>query len=242
MAPLGKDSGFGTRPFPPVGRHPPLSQAEGAFRRRIGEGARARIPTFLRGDPVRTRSLTEAKSQARTCRECSLWKDRTLVYDNGCHDADLMFIGEAPGRQEDEQGKPFVGDAGELLNTMLCEIAIRRDDVYIANVIKHRPPRNRDPYASEIKACLPWLVEQILLVDPKLIVPLGNVAMRRFRDGKDKIGDVRGKCSVWKGRRIIPTYHPSYVGRFPKKMHDYREDFATIRAALDALNDGTEPC
>jgi DNA polymerase len=194
----------------------------------------------MRGAPV-IRSLAEAEGKAEACRDCSLWVGaRNLVFDDGCRDTDLMLIGEAPGRQEDEQGKPFVGDAGQLLNGMLRAIGIRREDIYLANVIKHRPPRNRNPSAGEIKACLPWLIEQIQRVDPKLIVPLGNFALRRF-DPRAKIGDVRGKCFLWKGRMIIPTYHPSYVRRFPKKMLDYREDFETIRAALDTLTNGTEP-
>lgn len=191
---------------------------------------------------MRIRSLAESEGRAESCRACPLWEGaRTLVYDDGSHHADLMLIGEAPGRQEDEQGKPFVGDAGQLLNGMLRDVGVRREDVYVANVIKHRPPKNRNPRVGEIRACLPWLAEQIQLVDPKLIVPLGNVAMRRFRDASDKIEDVRGKCSMWGGRRIIPTYHPSYVRRFPEKMQNYREDFETVRATLVALTDNTDP-
>ena len=181
------------------------------------------------------RSLAEAESKAESCRACSLWEGaRNLVFDEGCRDAGLMLIGEAPGRQEDEQGKPFVGDAGQLLDKMLGAIGIRREDVYVTNVIKHRPPGNRNPYAGEIKACLPWLIEQIQLVNPKLIVTLGNFALRRF-DRRAKIGEVRGQSFLWAGRTIIPTYHPSYVRRFPKEMLDYRQDFETIGAALDAL-------
>ena len=117
---------------------------------------------------MRIRSLAESESRAESCTACPLWEGaQTLVYDDGSHNADLMLIGEAPGRQEDEQGKPFVGDVGQLLNGMLREVGVRREDVYVANVIKHRPPKNRNPHAGEIRACLPWLAEQIQLVDPK---------------------------------------------------------------------------
>jgi len=191
---------------------------------------------------MRNRSLVQTESQAGACRGCSLWEGRTLVFGDGYHAADLMFVGEAPGRFEDEQGKPFVGDAGQLLSKMLSEIDIQRDCVYMANVVKHRPPSNRNPYANEVKACMPWLDAQIELLDPKLIVPLGNVAMRRFRDRTDKIGAVHGDSSPWGKRTIIPTYHPSYIRRFPRMLHEYRQDFATIREALDALTDTAEKC
>jgi len=198
---------------------------------------------------VKARSLDEAAREASTCTRCpTLAQGRTkVVYGVGHPNADLMFIGEGPGKHEDQQGEPFVGDAGQLLNTMLCEIGIRREEVYITNVVKcrptkvvkSRPPSNRRPYAGEIEACAPWLAEQVGLIDPKLIVPLGNVATRTILgDRKVAIGLVHGQRFVWKGRTVIPTYHPAHIlysgGHKSPKMKALREDFATIRAALDS--------
>jgi DNA polymerase len=152
-----------------------------------------------------------------------------------------MLVGEAPGRTEDRAGVPFVGDAGQLFDEMLREVGLERDDVYVANVVKHRPmavgsPRNRTPRAREIEACVPWLHEQIRLVRPVLIVPLGNVALRRFLGPKSKITEERGKLFTWEGRSVIPTYHPAYVMRFTGLLGEYRIDFSTIRARLHALS------
>lgn len=211
--------------------------------------------------PVGTRCLIEAERAANNCRECSLWEGTTLVYDDGPSTADLMFVGEAPGRLEDKVGRPFVGAAGHLLNTMLSEIGVRRGDVYVTNVIKHRPLKNehglqkkRRPHASEIEACKPWLHKQVELINPKLIVPLGNVATRWFLGRNVRIGLVHGQRFEWSGRIIIPTFHPAWILRgggnkggmaaghplaplppeVPSpRMQALREDFATIRAALD---------
>jgi uracil-DNA glycosylase family 4 len=139
--------------------------------------------------------------------------DATFVYGVGNPDADLVFIGESPGRNEDEQGEPFVGLAGQLLNTMLCGIDIARKDVYITNVVKHRPPENRDPLPDELEACAPWLAEEVELVDPTLIVTLGKIATCTILGREVEIGRVRGQRFVWGGRTVIPTYHPSYVRR-----------------------------
>lgn len=196
--------------------------------------------------PVGTRCLIEAERAANNCRECSLWEGTTLVYDDGPSTADLMFVGEAPGRLEDRVGRPFVGAAGHLLNTMLSEIGVRRGDVYVTNVIKHRPLKNergrlknRRPHASEIRACQPWLHEQVELINPKLIVPLGNVATQTILDAKEKIGDVHGRRFERDGRTIIPTFHPAGIRGNAQKMQAFREDFATIRDAYGRLQDLT---
>lgn len=191
--------------------------------------------------PVTTRYLIDAERAANTCRKCSLWRRRTLVYDDGPWTATLMFVGEAPGRLEDIVGRPFVGAAGRLLNTMLAEIGIRRGDVYVTNVVKHRPTKNRNgilknrrPNESEIKACKPWLHEQVELIDPRLIVPLGNVAMQTILESKEKIGDVHGQRFERDGRTVIPTFHPAGI-RGKQMMQAFREDFATIRDAYRRL-------
>lgn len=188
-------------------------------------------------------ALIEAERAANKCRACSLWMGTTLVYDDGPSTADLMIVGEAPGRLEDKAGRPFVGAAGRLLNTVLAEIGIRRGDVYVTNVIKHRPTengkgiKNRKPDEGEINACKPWLQEQVALINPRLIVPLGNFAMQTILDTKKKIGEVHGRDFERDGRTIIPTYHPGWIRGNAQKMQVFREDFATIRDAYGRLQD-----
>jgi DNA polymerase len=183
------------------------------------------------------RSLEEAAREASTCTKCLLAQGRTqVVYGVGNPDADLMFIGEGPGYNEDKQGEPFVGAAGQLLNRMLAEIDVRREDVYIANVVKCRPPGNRDPLPDEIEACTPWLLEQVALIAPRLIVTLGNFATRFVLDKQVSISRVRGDRFTWQGRTVMPTFHPAAVlhggGESSSQMAALRVDFQAIKAAL----------
>jgi DNA polymerase len=148
-----------------------------------------------------------------------------------------MFIGEGPGYHEDKQGEPFVGAAGQLLNRMLGEIGLRREDVYIGNIVKCRPPGNRDPLPDEIEACTPWLVEQISLIQPAILVTLGNFATRFVLDRQVAISRVRGQRFSWHGRTVIPTFHPAAIlhggGESSRQFELLREDFALIRRALE---------
>ena len=183
------------------------------------------------------RTLQEAAAEASTCTRCRLAQGRTqVVYGVGDPSADLMFIGEGPGYHEDKQGEPFVGAAGQLLNTMLAEIGIRREDVYIANVILCRPPGNRDPLPDEIEACRPWLEEKLRLIDPKIIVTLGNFATRYFLNKQVSISRVRGQRFTWRGRLVIPTFHPAAIlrggGQNSTQMQLLRQDFQELKAAL----------
>ena len=183
------------------------------------------------------RTLEEAGLEASTCEKCRLAQGRTqVVYGVGSPSADLMFIGEGPGHYEDKQGEPFVGAAGQLLNRMLDEIGIRRGDVYIANVVKCRPPGNRDPYPDEIEACAPWLREQVQLIDPRVVVTLGNFATRFVLDKPVSISRVRGQRLPWSGRTVIPTFHPAAIlhggGEASNQMTALRADFQEIRRAL----------
>jgi DNA polymerase len=185
-----------------------------------------------------TRTLSEAAVAASTCPKCRLSGGRTqVVYGVGSPTADLMFIGEGPGFNEDKQGIPFVGAAGQLLNTMLEEHGIPRDEVYIANVIKCRPPGNRDPLPDEIEACKPWLDEQLRLIDPAVICTLGNFATRFMLNRMISISRVRGERFTVDGRTVIPTFHPAAIlhggGMASKQMQSLRDDFAEIRRALD---------
>ena len=183
------------------------------------------------------RTLEEAAREASTCEKCRLAQGRTqVVYGVGSPSADLMFIGEGPGYYEDKQGEPFVGAAGQLLDRMLVEIEIERGDVYIANVIKCRPPGNRDPNPDEIEACAPWLREQLQLIDPRVVVTLGNFATRFVLDKPVSISRVRGQRLSWSGRTVIPTFHPAAIlhggGEASSQMTALRTDFQEIRRAL----------
>ena len=186
------------------------------------------------------RTLTEAAAEAATCRRCRLAERRTqVVYGVGSASADLMFIGEGPGFHEDQQGEPFVGAAGQLLTRMLAEIGLRREDVYIANVVKCRPPGNRDPEPDEIEACTPWLVEQLSLIQPSVVVTLGNFATKFVLTTPTGITRLRGQVFPWHGRTVIPTFHPAAVlrsgGETSRQFADLRSDFALARATLDEL-------
>ena len=191
------------------------------------------------------RTLQEAALEASGCTKCRLSGGRTqVVYGTGNADADLMFIGEGPGYYEDKQGEPFVGAAGQLLNRMLEEIGVRRGDVYIANVIKCRPPGNRDPLPEEVDACTPWLREQIALIDPRVIVTLGNFATRFMLDKPVSISRVRGQRFSQEGRTIIPTFHPAAIlrggGEASTQMVDLRSDFLEIKLALAEVPEPVE--
>ena len=183
------------------------------------------------------RTLEEAALDASTCTRCRLSQGRTqVVYGVGDPNADLMFIGEAPGFHEDKQGEPFVGAAGQLLNQLLGEIDVPRDDVYINNVILCRPPGNRDPLPDELEACKPWLDERVALIDPAVVVTLGNWATRYILGMQVSISRVRGQRFPWSGRTVIPTFHPAAVlhggGQASNQMTALRADFQEIRRAL----------
>jgi uracil-DNA glycosylase len=182
-----------------------------------------------------TRSLSEVGDEAADCTRCRLANGRTqVVFGVGSADADVMFIGEAPGFHEDKQGEPFVGAAGQLLTRMLGEVlGVVREDVYIANVIKCRPPGNRDPQDDEIEACTPWLVEQVSLIQPRVIVTLGNFATKFVLRTPQGITRMRGRPYPWHGRTVIPTFHPAAVlrggGESSRQFLEFRDDFELIR-------------
>jgi uracil-DNA glycosylase len=183
-------------------------------------------------------TLEELRDIASTCTKCRLANGRTqVVFGVGNPSADVMFVGEGPGYHEDQQGEPFVGAAGQLLTTMLGEIGLRREDVYIANVIKCRPPGNRDPLPDEIEACSPYLQGQIELVDPRVIVTLGNFATRFVLDRPVSISRVRGQRFRVDGRMVIPTFHPAAIlrggGTAGSQMAAFRADFLEVARAVE---------
>jgi uracil-DNA glycosylase family 4 len=183
------------------------------------------------------RTIEEAALEASTCTRCRLSQGRTqVVYGVGDPNADLMFIGEGPGFHEDRQGEPFVGPAGHLLNQVLGEIGLQREQVYINNVVMCRPPGNRDPLPDEIEACKPWLDERIGLIDPSVVVTLGNWATRFVLGPRVSISRVRGQRFPWNGRTVIPTFHPAAIlhggGQASRQMEALRADFQEVSRAL----------
>jgi uracil-DNA glycosylase family 4 len=182
--------------------------------------------------------LEELARTASTCTLCRLSAGRTqVVFASGNPDAELMFIGEGPGFHEDKQGLPFVGAAGQLLNRLLEEIGLSRDETYVCNVVKCRPPGNRDPLPDEIEACKPYLMDQIRLVDPRVIATLGNFATRFILGRPTPISRVRGQRHAVDGRVVIPTFHPAAIlrggGDSSRQMEAIRSDFREMRAALE---------
>ena len=183
-------------------------------------------------------TLQELESIASTCTRCRLATGRTqVVFGVGDPSANVMFIGEGPGYYEDKQGEPFVGAAGQLLTKLLGEIGLRRQDVYIANVVKCRPPGNRDPLPDEIESCRPFLAGQLDNIRPRVVVTLGNFATRVILDRQVSISRVRGQRFDVDGRTVIPTFHPAAIlhggGEASSQMTALRSDFETIRQILD---------
>ena len=169
---------------------------------------------------------------------CPLESVRTkLVFGAGNATADLMFVGEAPGADEDEQGIPFVGRAGQLLTKMIAAMGFDREQVYIANVIKCRPPQNRPPEPDEISSCEPFLFRQIDAVQPKVIVALGSFAAKTLLRTEQSISRLRGSVYEFRGVKLVPTFHPSYLLRSPDKKREAWEDLKTARALLGAGGD-----
>ena len=169
------------------------------------------------------------------CTRCRLHAGRkTLVYGVGNPDAALMFVGEAPGRDEDLQGIPFVGRAGQLLTRIIESIDLRREDVYIANVIKCRPPDNRNPTPDEVRTCEPFLFAQVDAIRPRVIVALGSFAARTLLRTEESISRLRGRVFDYRGARLVPTFHPAFLLRSPDRKRDVWEDMKKIRAMLRA--------
>ena len=177
------------------------------------------------------------KKDCAACERCELCRTRhNLVFGVGDENARVMFIGEGPGEQEDLQGEPFVGPAGQLLDKMLKIIYLDRRDVYIANIVKCRPPRNRDPLPAEQNACVGWLQRQIELVNPEIIVFLGRIAACYFLGADFRITRQHGQCFDLNGRRAMAIYHPSALLRDPDKRPETFVDLKTLQQEINKLN------
>lgn len=181
----------------------------------------------------------ELEQACLSCRRCRLHRNRkNVVIGMGHKKAALMFVGEGPGEQEDLQGLPFVGPAGQLLDKMLAAIGLRREEVYITNIVKCRPPSNRDPEEDEQKACLDYLRNQLLLIKPKVIVCLGRIAAKAIIRPDFKITSERGKWIERKGYHIVATFHPSALLRDASKKRYAWEDFKSIKQMYEELRAG----
>ncbi|HET8564847.1 MAG TPA: uracil-DNA glycosylase [Solirubrobacterales bacterium] len=194
----------------------------------------------------RREKLVALYKEVQRCERCPLHETRTkAVFGAGNADADLMFVGEAPGAEEDRQGLPFVGRAGQLLNQMLEEIGLSREDVFIANVLKSRPPGNRDPLPLEIEACEPYLWQQVQLIEPRVVCTLGNFATKLLSGSQTGITKVRGTPQVHElGGRVVyllPLFHPAAALRTPAVKETLRSDFATIPELLQRPLPGPAP-
>lgn len=167
------------------------------------------------------------------CPRCKLSRSRTrIVFGAGNPKADLMFVGEAPGREEDEQGLPFVGAAGQLLTKIIEAMGTTRDEVYIVNTVRCRPPDNRNPEKDEVAACRPFLDEQIRLIAPKVIVTLGAFSAQAVLGTENPISQLRGSWQIAHGARVMPTYHPAFLLRSPKHKKEVWEDMQKVRDVL----------
>ena len=183
---------------------------------------------------METKTLEEIKRACEACEKCELCKTRTnVVFGTGNENARLMFIGEAPGQKEDESGIPFVGAAGKLLNKYLDAVGIAREDVYIANILKCRPPKNRDPLPAEEDMCIDYLRDQVLAIRPKVIVCLGRISAMRIIKPDFKITAEHGKWFDKNGYSVCAVYHPAALLRDPRKKDEMLADMIAIKKRMD---------
>ena len=182
-------------------------------------------------------TLTELRAEIGDCRRCRLCEKRnTIVFGVGNPDAEIMFIGEGPGYEEDKQGEPFVGRAGQLLTQIITKgMQMQRSDVYIANVVKCRPPENRNPEPDEIAACEPFLVKQLEIIQPRIIVALGKFAAQTLLKDTTPITRLRGKWQSYHGIKLMPTLHPAYLLRNPKDKRLVWEDIKAVLREIGRL-------
>ncbi len=206
-----------TAPPPPAPRPAPAAAPSGALQEKAA-------------------ALDTIRRELTKCCCCELGKTRTnLVFGDGTAAAGLMFIGEAPGESEDLQGIPFVGKAGQLLTKIIEAIGLNRQEVYIANICKCRPPNNRLPLPEEVQACLPYLMRQIEIIRPAIIVTLGNLSTQTMLQTMTGITKLRGHFVDWNGALVMPTFHPSYLLRNPPAKKEVWEDMQAVHAKMREL-------
>jgi uracil-DNA glycosylase len=208
-------------PVPGSAPHPPSPRAPAAY---VNAEEISSLPV-----------LAEVREIALGCPRCGLAKTRThVVFGEGRENADVMVVGEAPGQEEDRSGRPFVGRAGKLLDLVLLSAGFRREDVYICNVLKCRPPQNRNPQPDEVSACSPYLLRQVELVQPRVILAFGTFAAQTLLGTDISIGKLRGRTHHYRGVPLVPTYHPAACLRHPAWVRSVWEDLQRARDVLDA--------
>ena len=239
--------GLSNEPVLPRVPPPPVAVPKPLFARQSIEAATSRTSQTLFGDeptgasslPQSTETLEEIWSDIGDCTRCGLCSGRTQVVNtHGNHKARLMFVGEAPGADEDAQGKPFVGRAGQLLTKMIEAMGMKRTDVLIGNVNRCRPPGNRQPTLEEAAICRPFLFREIATVRPAVIVVMGNTALRNLLEIKAGISSVRGRFHDYYGIPVMPTFHPAYLLRDPSKKRETWEDLKKVMEHLDQTSRG----
>jgi uracil-DNA glycosylase family 4 len=190
------------------------------------------ISRYVSGS-VERMTLARLSQMVESCTKCALsGTRRQTVFGEGSEKAELLFIGEAPGEEEDRQGRPFVGRAGKLLDQMIDRIGMKRPEVFICNVLKCRPPHNRDPEAAEAESCKPYLLAQIDLIGPRVICTLGKHAYNTLLGVDERITRVRGRLVDYKGITLLPTYHPSFLLRNQSAIRDAYEDMEKLKELL----------
>lgn len=239
LGPFYRDRLPASEPAPPPAAAP---RPEAARAPALPRPAPAQIPVLPVGaapslfeaiERVEGDSLERVREDLGDCRRCKLHQARrTIVFGVGNPKAELVFVGEGPGHDEDVQGIPFVGRAGQLLTQILEAMGLRRDDVYICNVVKCRPPENRTPEHDEIATCSPFLLRQLGAIQPKVIVCLGNVAAQTLLGTRKSISYFRGQWFDYRGARLLATYHPAYLLRNPNAKGDVWKDLQKVMAVL----------
>jgi DNA polymerase len=216
-------------------------------------GGRPTAPVAAQVDPENTASavgekpfasgstgLAAVREELGDCIRCKLHKGRkNIVFGEGNPDAALVFVGEGPGQEEDLQGRPFVGAAGQLLTDIIVKgMQLKREDVYICNIVKCRPPGNRNPEPDEVGACEPFLIKQLGAINPQIIIGLGNVAVKTLLMTKEGITSLRGNWKTYQGIPLMPTFHPAYLLRTPSDKKLVWEDIKKVLAALKKIEKG----
>ncbi|MFW6201564.1 MAG: uracil-DNA glycosylase, partial [Gemmatimonadota bacterium] len=180
------------------------------------------------------RALEVLREEALGCTKCRLHEDRrNVVFGEGAEDADVVVVGEAPGREEDRTGRPFVGPAGKLLDLLLLSVGLPRERVFICNVLKCRPPKNRDPRPDEVECCSPYLRRQLEVISPRVLLAVGRFAAQTLSDSDESIGRLRGRVHTYRGIPLVASYHPAYLLRSPNQVQRTWEDFQLMRQVLD---------
>lgn len=218
----------------PIAKPLPPKAAAAAPPPRIAPVVAPSVPSLFESvDKIKDDALPKIREDIGDCTRCKLHKGRNkIVFGDGSPKAELVFIGEGPGADEDQQGIPFVGRAGKLLTQMIEAMGLRRKDVYICNVVKCRPPENRAPEPDEVATCSPYLLRQIDVIRPKVIVCLGAVAAKTLLGTTRGISQFRGQWLEWRGHKLIATYHPAYLLRNPNAKGEVWKDLQKVMAEL----------